>query len=379
MGTADDAKRLALRSSEELYDRATRYGFVRRFVEGKAVLDLHWGEIGYGPPVLGEVAGSVEALSNFPEAAALAREAQPAPNVSYLEAALPDLPHPDGSFDVVLAFGVLEKLDRPEELVREARRVLKPGGLFVAATPDKQANSNERNRRDPENRGEMYVGELEETLGRHFGNFLLYRQGSVAGGAVFGGPARRASLESASPSLSGPDFGTGLPDARYVLAVCGDGEVEVEEPYVLLDRDRAVFEECEDRAEDAGFLRAEILRMQETEVQTFRDALKLQRSEIAYLEASLEHAEQQVQNLRDRHEDLKSRQENLRASYQKLKSNHENLRANQRGLQERHQKLQEHAGALKTRLQEIEASGVWRIFGPYRRLRARLLGRKWSG
>jgi SAM-dependent methyltransferase len=47
------------------------------------------------------------------------------------------LPFPDADFDCVVSLAFLEHLD-PEalpSLLREARRVLKPGGQFVATTP----------------------------------------------------------------------------------------------------------------------------------------------------------------------------------------------------------------------------------------------------
>jgi SAM-dependent methyltransferase len=44
------------------------------------------------------------------------------------------LPFADASFDAVTAMNVLYFLARPEEAVAEARRVLRPGGLFVACT-----------------------------------------------------------------------------------------------------------------------------------------------------------------------------------------------------------------------------------------------------
>ena len=46
------------------------------------------------------------------------------------------LPFADASFDVVTAFDVLEHVPRPELLLAEAARVLRPGGLLVGATPD---------------------------------------------------------------------------------------------------------------------------------------------------------------------------------------------------------------------------------------------------
>lgn len=44
-----------------------------------------------------------------------------------------DLPWEDGWFDGVLAKDVLEHLNEPEAIVRELRRVLRPGGVVVAS------------------------------------------------------------------------------------------------------------------------------------------------------------------------------------------------------------------------------------------------------
>jgi SAM-dependent methyltransferase len=40
------------------------------------------------------------------------------------------LPFPDGGFDLVVSFGVLEHVTNDRESLKEIRRVLKPGGLF---------------------------------------------------------------------------------------------------------------------------------------------------------------------------------------------------------------------------------------------------------
>ncbi len=61
-------------------------------------------------------------------------------------------------------------------------------------------------------------------------------------------------------------------------ALGGQEEEEEEQPYLLLDRDRRVFDECEERAEDVELLRDEVRQMQETEVQVFVDTLKMQQS-----------------------------------------------------------------------------------------------------
>jgi 2-polyprenyl-3-methyl-5-hydroxy-6-metoxy-1,4-benzoquinol methylase len=44
--------------------------------------------------------------------------------------------YPDGYFDVVVATELLEHVEDPGELVREIARILRPGGLFWATTPN---------------------------------------------------------------------------------------------------------------------------------------------------------------------------------------------------------------------------------------------------
>jgi SAM-dependent methyltransferase len=46
------------------------------------------------------------------------------------------LPFEDGSFDALVAGELLEHLRFPDALVAEARRVLKPGGVFVGSVPN---------------------------------------------------------------------------------------------------------------------------------------------------------------------------------------------------------------------------------------------------
>jgi SAM-dependent methyltransferase len=45
------------------------------------------------------------------------------------------LPFPDGSFDTVVAFQVLEHCEEPATVLGEMRRVLRPGGVVMVTTP----------------------------------------------------------------------------------------------------------------------------------------------------------------------------------------------------------------------------------------------------
>src|SRR3546814_14268249 len=48
------------------------------------------------------------------------------------------LPYPAASFDVVLSFQVIEHVLDDDAYLREARRILKPGGTLVVITPDRK-------------------------------------------------------------------------------------------------------------------------------------------------------------------------------------------------------------------------------------------------
>lgn len=321
--------------SEIAYERLAGYRFARRYVEGKDVAEICLGKAGYGTHVL---AGSAESVTVF-DCSPDVPEKDPVPDASHVRTG--PMPCPDGSFGTTVAFGVIEKLAEPETLVTEAKRIL-DDGLFILSTPDKRLHSNERNHRDPENKSALYVPEFRELLERHFGHVEIFRLGSVAGGVVLPeGGLSTARIETASPSSL--SFDAGPPKMLSVLAVCSDSEIVQKEgrrPYLLLDRERSVFEQAEERREDVELLREGIRRMQETEVQAFEEALQLHGGENLSLREEIRRHKAQIRHLRERNEKLQQQAAN--------------------------------ADELRGRLNGIEGSRAWRLLSLYRNLKSRL-------
>jgi hypothetical protein len=244
------------------------------------------------------------------------------------------------------------------QLITEARRVLKEDGVLIVSTPDKQAHSNDGNRRVPGHKRELYVSEFREMLEKHFARVELYRVGTVAGGVVLGSEGESADpeVESTRFVLTEPSFGKALPGADVVLAVCGGAELpNVERPYLLLDRDRRLVHECEDGREDVGLLKDEIRQMQETEVQAFKDALNVRNGELAYLRLRLEHAEAELD---------RSQEESKRARAE-LKRSEAEMKRSEAAL--KHSEAR--AKRLEDRVRLVEGSLGWRSLEFLRGLR----------
>ena len=95
------------------------------------VLEIGTGA-GYGIEVVAPRARSfvtIDKLAPAPEPTQL-------PNVEFRQATVPPLPFANDSFDFVISFQVIEHIKQDLELVREVKRVLRPGGKFIVTTPN---------------------------------------------------------------------------------------------------------------------------------------------------------------------------------------------------------------------------------------------------
>jgi SAM-dependent methyltransferase len=119
-----------------LNEHMARYTFAARLARGKRVLDAGCGA-GYGSAELARAADSVVGVDRAAEAVEFARAHYQFPNLRFEQASCTALPHPGGSFDLVVAFEVIEHLENWREFLLEARRVLAPAGQFIVSTPNR--------------------------------------------------------------------------------------------------------------------------------------------------------------------------------------------------------------------------------------------------
>lgn len=111
-----------------------RYKFAEKYLKkGMKVLDIGCGT-GYGSAVLGQKS-EVIGLDNDRQAIEFAKK-HFGKKAKFVIGNAENLKFPDSYFDLVCAFEVVEHLRNPRNFFKEAKRVLKNGGLFLISTPN---------------------------------------------------------------------------------------------------------------------------------------------------------------------------------------------------------------------------------------------------
>jgi len=168
-GYRDSGERVNPDFPDENFNSHLRfYQFASQFVSGKDVLDCGCGT-GYGTALFAE-SGAKSALGiDFSEdAITFATSRFVRKNLSYRVMDAQRLTVPDVAFDFVFSSENLEHLPHAESNIAEIKRILRPDGMLVLGTPNKEMSSPGREPTNPYHVREFYFEELQEILAAHF-------------------------------------------------------------------------------------------------------------------------------------------------------------------------------------------------------------------
>lgn len=221
-------------------EHMARYTFASRLARGKRVLDAGCGA-GYGSAELAAGALLVVGVDLAAEAVEFAREHYPLPNLTFEQGTCTALAHPDASFDLVVAFEVIEHLENWGELLTEARRVLAPGGQFVVSTPNKLYYTESRGKEgaNPFHVHEFEFGEFREALTAVFPHVSLYLENHVEGVTFQPHEAGRTVEVRVDEGEPAPD------ESHFFVAVCAMRPLTGNPTFVYIPRSANVLRERE--------------------------------------------------------------------------------------------------------------------------------------
>jgi ubiquinone/menaquinone biosynthesis C-methylase UbiE len=166
------------------YEHYHRYFFAQSLARGKVVLDLGCGE-GYGSNLLAEVAERVTGIDLSAESIEHARGRYTRANLNFMAADCRKTGLPGEPFDLIVCFEMIEHIAEHEELLREVQRLLQPGGVFVASSPNKEFYSDREGFENPFHLKELYLRDFDALLRKHFSHVILFAQSLCLGSVLW--------------------------------------------------------------------------------------------------------------------------------------------------------------------------------------------------
>jgi len=221
-------------------EHVSRYALASRWASGARVLDLGCGE-GYGTAELAGRARSATGIDLAPEAIVHAKSVYPLENISFAAASVTAVPFRAASFDLITAFEVIEHLDNWRALLSESRRLLRPRGVFLVSTPNKEYYTESRGAAGPNpfHTHEFQFDEFRRVLGEYFPHCTILLQNHLEAFAFYQ-PGGSASVEGRMDGVRGTPR-----ESHFFLAVCSFEDQPPMPSYLFVHKGSNVLRERE--------------------------------------------------------------------------------------------------------------------------------------
>jgi ubiquinone/menaquinone biosynthesis C-methylase UbiE len=295
-------------------EHLARYAFARTYARGKRVLDAGCGT-GYGCAELAGSAALVTGLDSAQDSIAYCQANYKLPSVRFVVSSGAAMPFGANSFDLIVAFEVIEHVADYRAFLGECARVLSHQGLFIVSSPNKRyyAESRSQTGPNPYHEHEFEDQEFESELSRIFSNVKLLLQNRVE---CFAFHPSRALCEADARIHGG---GGDARDAHFLIGMCSFGPLPEPRSFVYVPKAANLLRE---REQHIQLLEGELSKAKQwlKETQAERDSLlELYRKQKEELEQRNRWASQlnsELESARDRIVELQQEGEALAAGYE---------------------------------------------------------------
>lgn len=206
--------------NRDTIDHLHRYAIATHYTKGKTVLDIASGE-GYGTNLLAGNAAFAYGVDIDPRTIANAVRKYQKDNLKFSVGSADRMPLEDRSVDVIVSFETLEHHDKHEEMMREIKRVLKPGGLMLLSTPNKLYYSDKRNFDNKFHVKELYKQEFIDLVSAHFKMMQLLDQTYINGISLIKETEAVTVYSGNFSKVTYPEI-----DPLYLVALASDANFE---------------------------------------------------------------------------------------------------------------------------------------------------------
>jgi SAM-dependent methyltransferase len=289
------------------YEHYHRYATCLDAAKGKVVLDVASGE-GYGAALLAGSAKKVIGVEIDPACVRHARKAYgDLANLSFVVGDCRSIPLKDKTVDLITSFETIEHVERQDEMIREFVRLLRPDGLLIVSSPDRQNYSEKTGYKNPFHVHELAHGQFVRLFQKQFRYVRVFRQ--RLGTASFILPDASVAPKTLQSFMIG-DHGIGagsrpLSDSVYSIVVCSqnEGASNSFSPSVHLDPDDDLFLQHEGELQAFSAERKRFVTVEQSNA-AMTHALNLVTSARVDLEHRLDQANQLTARLEETRTEL---------------------------------------------------------------------------
>ena len=166
-----------------VFEHVHRYIFAANFVKDKIVLDAACGT-GYGSNYLSNYANLVYGIDINQDVIENNKEIYKKENLFFINGSIYQLPFDDNIFDVIVSFETVEHVNDGNKVLSEFKRVLKPEGILIISTPNKQI-SIEKSIINPFHKHEYFEDEFKELINKFFSNVIINYQSNCFSNVIY--------------------------------------------------------------------------------------------------------------------------------------------------------------------------------------------------